>query len=341
MTSRTRTSGAVRRAVVPATAITLLLTGCGAEVEDDGGDAAGTVTVGRCGEEVEYRRPERAVVYEAGSADKMFALGLTDAVHGYVMPPANPPVEESPWAEEYARVEMLSDDLLNRELVVDARADFVVAGWQSGFSDERGITPEILDGLGIQSFMHSETCYNYPGHPMEVTPFEGLYTDLERMGEIFGVEERAAEVVAGLRERVEAVAEQAPEGPPPRVFLYDSGTDQPFTSGNQAPPDEIIDVAGGENIFSGLTDRWTSVGWEAVVEADPEVVIILDYGDQPAEEKIDFLKSFPALSEVTAIREDNFHILDYNEAISGPRIVDGAEDFGAYLRTYAGGGSAD
>ncbi|KAB8160276.1 ABC transporter substrate-binding protein [Streptomyces sp. 3MP-14] len=321
-----------RTALAPTVAATLLLAGCGAEVADDSGGDAETTTVARCGEEVEYRRPERAVVYEAGSADKLFVLGLTDAVHGYVMPPANPPVEESPWAEEYARVEMLSDDLLNRELVVDERADLVVAGWQSGFSDERGITPEILDDLGIQSFLHSETCYNYPEHPFHVTPFEGLYTDLERLGEIFGVQDRAAEVVAGLRERVEAVRESAPEGRPPRVFLYDSGTEQPFTSGNQAPPNEIIEIAGGRNIFADLTERWTSVGWEPVIEADPEVIVILDYGDQPAEEKIDFLTSSPALAEVTAVRERNFHLLDYNEAISGPRIVDGAEHFGAYLR---------
>ncbi|SOD62970.1 iron complex transport system substrate-binding protein [Streptomyces zhaozhouensis] len=321
-----------RTVLLPAVAGALLLTGCGADVADDSGGEAETTTVARCGEEVEYRRPERAVVYEAGSADKLFALGLTDAVHGYVMPPANPPVEESPWAEEYARVEMLSDDLLNRELVVDARADLVVAGWQSGFSDERGITPAILDDLGIQSFLHSETCYNYPGHPLEVTPFEGLYTDLERLGEIFDVRERAEEVVAGLRERVEAVRERAPEGRPPRVFLYDSGVDAPFTSGNQAPPHEIIEIAGGENVFADLTERWTSVGWEPVIEADPEVIIILDYGDLPAEEKIAFLTSSPALSEVTAVRERNFHILDYNEAISGPRIVDGVEGFGDYLR---------
>ena len=100
-------------------------------------------TVQRCGEPVDYSVPRRAVAYECGSALKLFALGLTKHVHGYVMPPANPPVSESPWASEYAEVKELSDDLLNREQVVDAKADFVVAGWNSGFSDQRGITPEL------------------------------------------------------------------------------------------------------------------------------------------------------------------------------------------------------
>jgi iron complex transport system substrate-binding protein len=321
------------RRAAPAALVVLLLAGCGAEVAPEAG-VPEPVAVPRCGEEVTYQRPERAVVYEAGSADKLFGLGLTDAVRGYVMPPANPPVEESPWAAEYARVELLSQDLLNRELVVDAGADLVVAGWRSGFSEQRGITPEILDGLGIQSFMHTESCFNYPGFPERVTPFEGLYTDLERLGRIFGVEERAATYVGELRARVAAVQEAAPRlDPPPSVFLYDSGTDRPFTAGNQVPPNEIIEFAGARNVFADLEGRWIDVGWEAVVAAQPEIIMILDYQDQPAEEKIAFLRSHPALAGVPAIRENRFHVLDYNEAISGPRIVDGAEGFAEYVRT--------
>ncbi|TDD06277.1 iron transporter [Nonomuraea deserti] len=319
------------RTFVALLAGTLLLTGCGAQVQDAPA-AARKVTVNRCGQAVDYTTPQRAVVYEGGSADKMFALGLTDHVHGYVMPPANPPVTESPWASEYAEVEFLGDDLLNGELVVDARSDFVVAGWRSGFSDQRGITPEILDGLKIQSFMHTESCFNYPGHPERVTPFEALYTDLERLGRIFGVEDRARMLIAGYRERVEAVRAQAPKGDPIPVFLYDSGTDKPFTAGSQVPPNDIIRFAGGRNIFGDLDARWSEVTWEAVVQARPEVIIILDYGDKPAQEKIEFLKEFPATSKLPAVVNDRFHVLDYNEGISGPRNIDGLEGFAAYLR---------
>lgn len=308
----------------------LTLTGCGADVAADG--EAASVTVNRCGEPVPYTTPHEAVVYEGGSADKMFALGLTDHVRGYVMPPANPPVTESPWAAEYAKVDFLSDDLLNKELVVDASADFVLAGWNSGFSDKRGITPEILDGLGVMSFMHAESCFNYPGHPERWEPFEGLYTDLTRLGDIFGVPDRARTLVGELETRVEAVKAQAPTGDPVKVFLYDSGTEQPFTAGSQVPPNDIIRFAGGENIFAGLDERWTQVGWEPVVEAAPEVIMILDYGDKPAEEKIAFLKSSPLTKDLPAVKAGNFFILDYNEGISGPRNIDGLEKFGAYLR---------
>ncbi|MFD2794953.1 ABC transporter substrate-binding protein [Promicromonospora vindobonensis] len=332
------TTRARRVAPLPALAAIALLTACGAQVEPtSGADDATTTTVRRCAEPVEYTVPERAVVYEGGSADKMFALGLTDHVHGYVMPPANPPVSESPWAAEYEEVELLSQDLLNRELVVDADADLVVAGWGSGFSDERGITPEILDGLGIQTFMHAESCYGYPVFPERHSPFDGLYTDLERLGQIFGVEDRAAALVTDYRERVAAVQEQAPDGDPVPVFLYDSGTDKPFTAGAQVPPDDIIRFAGGENVFGDLDERWTEVTWESVVEAQPEVIMILDYGDQRAQDKIQFLKDNPVTAELPAVRDDAFFVLDYNEGISSPRNIDGVEKFGAYLRDRAAG----
>ncbi|RSN63853.1 iron transporter [Streptomyces sp. WAC 04229] len=323
-----------RAALGSALAAALVLSGCGAEVEPDAKTSA-EVTVKRCGEPVKYKVPERAVAYEAGSADKLFALGLTDHVHGYVMPPANPPVTESPYASEYAKVKMLSDDLLNKEVVVEAKSDFVVAGWNSGFKDERGITPAILDKLGIQSFMHTESCFNYPGYPEKVTPFEALYTDLERLGRIFRAEEKAKTVVDGLKERVGAVEAKAPAGDPVPVFLYDSGTDQPFTAGNQVPPNDIIKSAGGRNVFDGLDERWTQVNWESVAASEPEVVVILDYGDLPAEKKIDFLKKSPHTKGLPAVRKNNFFVLDYNEGISGPRNIDGLEKFGAYLRRLA------
>uniref|UniRef100_UPI0003817CF3 ABC transporter substrate-binding protein n=1 Tax=Actinoalloteichus spitiensis TaxID=252394 RepID=UPI0003817CF3 len=148
----------------------------------------------------------------------------------------------------------------------------------------------------------------------------------------FGVRERAHEVVAELRSRVEAVEENTPEGEPVPVFLYDSGTSEPMTAGNQVPPNDIIRIAGGRNIFEDVDARWSTVGWESVVEAEPEVVIILDYGDQPAEEKIEFLRSFPATTDLPAVVNDRFFVLDYNEGISGPRNVDGLEKFAGYLR---------
>ena len=94
-----------------------------------------------------------------------------------------------------------------------------------------------------------------------------------QIGAIFHVPERAEALVSDLQRRAEALRQQRPAGEPARVFLYDSGTDQPFTSGAQAAPDALISLAGGRNIFSDLDQRWTTVGWEDVVRAAPEVIV--------------------------------------------------------------------
>jgi len=55
------------------------------------------------------------------------------------------------------------------------------------------------------------------------------------------------------------------------------------------------------------------VNWESVVERDPEVIVIVDYGPRTWQQKLDFLLEQPALKDVRAIRERRFIILTYLE----------------------------
>lgn len=48
---------------------------------------------------------------------------------------------------------------------------------------------------------------------------------------------------------------------------------------------------------------------------------------------IAFLKTNPDTKDLPAVVNDRFFILDYNEAISGPRVIDGLEAFSAYLNS--------
>ncbi|MCP2167367.1 ABC transporter substrate-binding protein [Goodfellowiella coeruleoviolacea] len=320
--------------VIPVLLAGCLLAGCGAEVAPRSAREPAPVTIENCGERITYPPPTQAVAYDMSSTEKMFALGLADRMRGIVMPrTAAPAVERSPYLADYRSVETLSTDVLSFETVVAAKADWVLAGWNSGFSEARGITPKKLDSVGIRSYQHTESCFNYGDHPVRVPPLEALYTDLRQLGEIFHVTDRADRLVNGLRERVSTLERNRPGGQPARVFLYDSGTDQPFTSGAQAAPNAIISLAGGRNVVENVDARWTAVGWESVVQAQPEVIVVVDYGDQPVQDKIAFLKSFPPLAATPAVRDDRFHVLDYGEAVSGPRNIDAAEKLAAYLRS--------
>ncbi|WP_432585241.1 ABC transporter substrate-binding protein [Streptomyces sp. HD1123-B1] len=317
-------------------AAVLPVTGCGAEVDrsDKGGKSA-EVTVSNCGKDITYTRPKRAVAYDVSGAEKMFALGLGHRMRGYVMNKlGDPSIAGSPWRADYAKVDRLGTERITREIVVNAEADWVLAGWNSGFGEDRGITPALLKKVGIASYVHTETCWDYGSGAADVPPLRALYTDLRAIGKIFGVSPRAERLVADLEGRVAALKKTWPdEGDPARVFVYDSGTDQPFTAGRHAAPNDIIAAAGGQNVLDDLDKGWTTVGWEPVAKAKPEVIVVVDYAGQSAREKIRYLKSQPAMKSVPAVRNNRFHVISYGDAVSGPRNVKGAEDLGRYLRS--------
>jgi iron complex transport system substrate-binding protein len=87
-------------------------------------------------------------------------------------------------------------------------------------------------------------------------------------------------------------------------------------------PTALIEAAGGVNIMDDLDKSWAEIGWEPVVARNPEVVVIVNYGDVTAEQKIAFLKENPAFADIDAVRNDRFVVLDYVEATPGPRNIE-------------------
>ena len=75
------------------------------------------------------------------------------------------------------------------------------------------------------------------------------------------------------------------------MFDYDSGTSAPFTGPGLSMPNALITDGGGTNIFAGLKQSWTSVSWEQVVAADPQCIIINNYGTPTAAQKEKYLES--------------------------------------------------
>ncbi|MFJ9528111.1 ABC transporter substrate-binding protein [Streptomyces cyaneofuscatus] len=324
----------------------LALTGCGADVtpQSDGKDDSAKadrhypVTVENCGEKKSYdKAPQRVVTNDVGITEIMFALGLEDRMAGYVMPDDKGDMTSVPWKDGYKKTTWLSKDRINKELVLGARADLVFAGWNYGFNEGEGFTPAELKRVGVDSYLLSESCRNGQGKARGVMPpLEALYTDLGNLGKIFDVEDRADTLIASFRKQVADAQAQAPKGNDrPRVFLYDDGKDKPLTSGAYAGPHDIITKAGGDHIMKDLKDSWTTVGWETVVDRDPEVIVINNYGDTSAEQKRTFLKTYKPLANVSAIKNDRIVVLDYVDLVESPRNPAAISSLAADLRKFA------
>ncbi|GAA3917074.1 ABC transporter substrate-binding protein [Streptomyces lacrimifluminis] len=335
----------MRRPVTAAAVLfSLLATGCGATVakppaKAPASSSSSAVTLTNCGQRVTYDRvPKRVVTNDVGITELMFALGLEDRMAGFAMPDDKGDLTGVPWKDGYDKVKWLSRQQLTKENVLDARGDWVFAGWNYGFRDDNGFTPDALKKLGIPSYVLTESCRNGRTKSSRgiMPPLEALYTDLTNLGKLFGVEQRAAALIAGFKKQVAAVAAKAPTGSArPKVFLYDSGTDSPFTSGRYAAPEEVISKAGGVNVMNDLADSWTTVGWESVVERDPDVIVICDYGDVSAEQKRRFLLSYAPLRNVTAVKHQRIFVLDYVDLVESPRNPSAIARLGGYLRSVA------
>jgi iron complex transport system substrate-binding protein len=74
--------------------------------------------------------------------------------------------------------------------------------------------------------------------------------------------------------------------------------------------------------MDNVEKSWTEVSWEPVIEKNPEVIVIVDYGEVTAAQKIAFLKGNPAFKGLDAVKNDRFVVLPYVEATPGPRNID-------------------
>lgn len=320
-------------------AATVTATGCGATVEKSADTGSSAVTLTNCGRKVTFDKvPERVVTNDVGITELMFALGLEDRMAGFAMPEDKGDLNGVPWKDGYEKVKWLSKDQLTKENVLDARADLVFAGWNYGFREDSGFTPDALKKLGIPSYVLTESCHNGRTESSRgiMPPLDALYADLTNLGKLFGVEKRAATLIADFKKQVAQVRAQAPAAADrPKVFLYDSGQDQPFTSGRYAAPEQIISEAGGVNVMHDVQDSWTTVGWESVVQRDPDVIVICDYGDVSAEQKRKFLLSYAPLRNVSAVKHQRIFVLDYVDLVESPRNPSAIARLGTYLRTVA------
>ena len=82
-------------------------------------------------------------------------------------------------------------------------------------------------------------------------------------------------------------------------------------------PNALISAGGGTNIFAGLKQSWTSVSWEQVIAANPQCIIINDYGTPTAAQKEKFLESSKFTKNLTAVKNKCFLPLSYDEVTPG------------------------
>lgn len=317
-----------RGAVLAATTVVIALSSaCGSAVEDTPaaeGIAVDFVDTDNCGITTEYATvPERAVTLTSNATETMLELGLEDRMVGTAYMRGR---EIAPsYTEAYEQIPVLSSEQPTMEQLLEADPDFVYSGYPDGFSEKSGHTREQLAEVDVNTHLNPEGCATG-----EVS-VEDIFTEITTIGGIFGVPERAEESVAALRARLEDVRESVGGERPVRVFLYASGTDKAQTTGGNSMASQLIEAAGGENIFADIPERWMSVSWEQVAERRPDVILVREEGTTPlyqspsVSKKIEDLKAVPVIADTPAMQAEAFPTITLSQLQPGPFSIDGVE----------------
>lgn len=147
-----------------------------------------------------------------------------------------------------------------------------------------------------------------------------------RVGRLLGVEETAREGRAGLAARLAAVRARTAGLPRPRVVALE-WLDPLWPAGHWVP--EQIACAGGQPLLASPGELTGPMEWDAVVAADPEVLLVLPcgFGPQRTLREREVLTGLPGWKDLAAVRREEVWVLDgpahFNRP--GPRVVRGAE----------------
>ena len=151
--------------------------------------------------------------------------------------------------------------------------------------------------------------------------------DIERVGQATGRDDRAAEVVAEMRERIEAVRERAEAVEVrPRVAVFD-WMDPVMVAGHWVP--ELVEMAGGRYEMTEPGAHARPREWAEVRAYDPEIAVVAPCGfglDQIRENLAD-LTAREGWADLAAVRRERAYALDGHHYVNrpGPRLVDTLE----------------
>lgn len=247
--------------------------------------------------------PQRVASLSAGHTEILYAIGAGDQVA------AVDNTSDCPTAVDgLPKVDAFSPSV---EAIADLDPDLVVI-----FFDP-GDLQSSLQALGIPVLNLSAA-----------ESVQGVYDQTILLGMATGHAREAEEVAARMEIAVDDIRSQIGDiTEPPRVFHEIDSTY--FTAGPGSFVHDLYTILGAENIAAAAGQAYPQLGAEAIIEADPEVIVL---ADTDAGESPDTVKARPGWESISAVRDDRIYVID-PDIVSrpGPRLVEALRTLAAYV----------
>ena len=154
-----------------------------------------------------------------------------------------------------------------------------------------------------------------------------VYDDIRRVVTALNAVDTGAEVVERMQSRFAEIAERAAVLDDRPSVAYIEWADPLMAAGNWIP--EFVEAAGAENLFGRAGEHSPWLEWQALLDADPDVIILMPcgYGLERTREDADLLARDARWSDLQAVRNERVYVTDGNAFFNrpGPRLKESLE----------------
>ncbi len=252
------------------------------------------------------QKPERIISLAPSNTELLFALGLDERIVGVTEYCNFPPA-----ALAKPKAGSFSEPYL--EQIVTLEPELIIAS-------ELAITAEKLQQLEELQL---------PILVLHPAGFEEVCQTLELLGSVTGEKRAARQLITEMQARVEAVQEKLQQLPDTRERIrvyYQVYHDPLMTAGGTSIIHEIIEMAGGKNVFAEVEAAYPKISSEAVIERDPEIILFPNTHGT-AEVPVSEIVDHPGWGTITAIQKERIFGLDPDRiSRPGPRLAGAVEE---------------
>ncbi|WP_435334839.1 cobalamin-binding protein [Haloarchaeobius sp. TZWWS8] len=273
------------------------------------------------------------------ATEVVYALGVEPA--GVSHECDYPPDARTKPAVDYSHVDAGGTTAEIDRQVHEAEAEFgSVYGIDVDLLDELDpdivVTQGVCDVCAVDEVLVEQAVESIAADPEILTTdphsLSDIYRDIELVGAALDREERAAELVASLRERVAAVEERTRAYEQRHVVVLD-WTDPAMVAGHWVP--ELAHRANCEYGMAAPGDRSRPREWEDLLRYDPDSLVVAPCGfdiDQIRRNLAD-LTDRPGWEDLTAVQTGEVWAIDGDQYMNrpGPRVVDSLEYLAAVV----------